>query len=71
MSRRNGNNQEEDRLLELDGHLELLVRATENVLEERNWGVINPIQEPDITRRIAQFKLPTYDGSVDPKKLEN
>ena len=33
--------------------------------------MVNPHHEPDITRRIAQFKPPAYDGSADPKKLEN
>ena len=75
MSRRATNgNQEEDRLNEMNNRLELLVRATENLLEERNRILANPhVGQPDsdITRRIAQFKPPTYDGSADPKKLEN
>ena len=75
MSRRNASgSQDDERFNELNNRLELLVRATKNLLEERNREKADPAirpQDPDVTRRIAQFKPQTYDGSADPKKLEN
>ena len=75
MSRLNtAGNQDDERFVELNNRLELLVRATENLLEERHREQANQTarpQDPDVTRRIAQFKPPTYDGCADPKKLEN
>ena len=71
MARRN---LDDERYNELSNRLELLVRATENLLEEHHQEQTNQAarhQDPDITRRIGQFKPPTFDGSTDPKKLEN
>ena len=75
MSRRtNSGNQEENRFNEINNRLELLVRVSENLLEERNREQANQHvehQEHDITRWISQFKPPMYDGNADPKSLEN
>ena len=73
MSRRvNSGSLEDERFSMINDRLELLVRATENLLEARNREVVNPNrQDGDITRRISQFKPSTYDGSADPQKLEN
>ena len=60
MSHRNtAGSQDEERYHELNNRLVLLVRATENLLEERHREQADPTiwpQDPDVTRRIAQFK---------------
>ena len=73
MSCRNpSGNQEDERFNMLNDRLELLVQATENLLEARKHEVLNPNRhDDDITRRIADFKPSTNDGSAQPQKLEN
>ena len=75
MPRRNtAGNQDDERFIELNNRLKLLMRATENLLEERHRKQANLAarpQDPDVTRQIAQFRPLTYNGCADPKKLEN
>ena len=73
MSRRTpaGSN-EDERFSLINDRLELLVRATENLLEAGARETLNANHhDGDITRRISHFRPSTYDGSTDPMKLEN
>ena len=46
-----------------------LLLATQNLIQDRQFTVYN--SSNDIFKKVAQSKPPTYDGSADPKNLEN